>query len=67
MVTTVATGKRDRRDTTLAGPVFDFTNFTEQLAINCDSASNDQLADALATLVKTLMQQGLLQGTVKTA
>ena len=64
VITTHYEGKRDKRDVTIAAPVFAFSNFTENITINCDGASNDQLADALATLVGQLMEQGIIQGTV---
>ncbi len=63
----VATGNRDLRDNRNTGPVFAFTNFTEDLAIDCNSATNDELADALATLVKILIEQGIVNGTVASA
>ena len=51
MVTTIHEGKRDKRDASIAHTAWDFSNFTEDVSINCDSATNDELADALATLV----------------
>ena len=67
MVTTIHEGKRDKRDASIAHTAWDFSNFTEDVSINCDSATNDELADALATLVGQLMEQGILIGTVKSA
>ena len=68
MVTEVYNGnKRDKRDPVGGQVAFTFTNFTENLSINCDGASNDQLADALATLIGQLMEQGIIKGTVSTA
>lgn len=67
MVTTIHEGKRDRRDQVAAQTPWAFTNFTENATINCNAASNDQLSDALATLVGQLMEQGILIGTVKSA
>ncbi len=64
VVTTHYTGKRDKRDVTGAAVTFAFTNFTENVTIDCNSASNDQLADALATLVGQLMEAGVIKGTV---
>ena len=67
MVTTAYEGKRDKRDPIIAQSVFTVSNFTENVTLNCDSASNDQLSDILATLIGQLMEQGIIQGTVKTA
>ena len=64
VVTTHYEGKRDVRDATIASVTFAMSNFTENVAINCDSASNDQLADCLATLIGQLMEAGIIQGTV---
>jgi hypothetical protein len=67
MATTILTGTRVKRDNRGTQGVWAFTNFTENLSINCDGASNDQLSDALATLVKMLIEQGVLKGTIATA
>ena len=63
----VATGANDKRDPTREQAAFTFTNYTENLSINCNGASNDQLSDCLAAICKQLMEQGILKGTVATA
>ena len=63
----VHTGNRDIRDVRAQATAWRFENFTENAAtINCDGASNDQLADALATLVGQLIDKGILIGVVGT-
>ena len=63
----VATGNGDKRNPISTQVAFTFTNYTELLSIDCNNASNDQLSDALATLILVLMQQGVIKGTVSTA
>jgi len=68
MATEVYNGNtNDKRDPRAGQVAFTFTNFTENLSVNCDGASNDQLADALATLIGQLMEQGIIKGTISTA
>ena len=66
VVTTVHEGKRDKRDNTISQTAWLLHNFSEDTTFNCDSASNDELADALATLVGQLMELGILRGVVGT-
>lgn len=66
VVTTVHEGKRDKRENTEQQPAWLLHNFTEDTDFDCNSASNDELADALATLVGQLMELGILRGVVGT-
>ncbi len=66
VVTTVHEGKRDRRDSTISQTAWLLHNFSEDTTFDCDSASNAELADALATLVGQLMELGILKGVVGT-
>jgi len=66
-VVVLATGVRDKRDNRDQGPVFALTNWTEDVDIDCNSATNDELSDLLGTLIKTLIEQGTLNGTVASA
>lgn len=66
VITTVHEGKSDKRDITRALGAWQCHNFTENLAFDCNGASNDQLADALATLIGQLMEAGLIKGIVGT-
>ena len=63
----LATGNRNERDIRATGPVFTLTNWTEDLAIDCNSATNDELSDMLGTLIKTLIERGIINGTVASA
>ena len=62
----VHTGKRDRRDPVIAQTAWRLENFTADTTYDCNNASNAELADALATLVGQLMDQGILLGEVGT-
>lgn len=66
VITTVHEGLNDKRQITPALGAWQCHNFTENLAFDCNGASNDQLSDALATLIGQLMEQGLLRGVVGT-
>lgn len=43
---------------------FAITNWTELLSLDCDAASNDQLADMVGTIIKILIAAGLWGGSV---
>ena len=63
----VARGVRDLRDNRDKGPVFAITNWTEDVDINADSATNNELSDLIGTVIKVLIEQGILNGTVASA
>ena len=63
----VATGDRGYRDSRASGPVFALTNWTSDVDIDCNSATNDELSDLVGTLIKALIEQGILNGTVASA
>ena len=65
MVTT-ATGVRDLRDNRAQNVVFAITNHTTDVALDCDSTNDGELADVLGTLIQNLIEQGILNGTVNT-
>ena len=65
-VTTVHEGKRDTRDSRINQTAWLLHNFSEDTTFDCNSASNAELADALATLVGQLMEQGIITGVVGT-
>ena len=58
MVTTSYDGNRGNR-----GSVFVVTDWTEDLALDCDSDDAD-LGDVLGTVIKELIQKGILNGSV---
>ena len=43
---------------------YSYTNFTSDRDIDCASSSNNALGDGLGTVVKDLIDLGILQGTV---
>lgn len=43
---------------------FTVTDFTEALALDCDTSSNEQLGDTLGTVINELIKLGILNGTV---
>ena len=60
-------GARDRLTSDNAGtpttPKFTITNHTEDYDMDCDGLVG-VVADTLGTLIKTLIQKGLINGTV---
>ena len=60
----VATGVRDLRDNRDKGPFFVLTNWTSDVDIDCNSATNDELSDLIGTLIKVLIERGILNGTI---
>ena len=43
---------------------FTITNWNEDVALDCDSTSDGELADVLGTLIKELIAAGVIAGTV---
>ena len=60
----IATGTRDKRDNRGVGPVFVLTNWTSDVDIDCNSATNDELSDLIGTLIKALIEAGVINGTI---
>lgn len=52
----------DKRDVT--SQIFTVTNFTEAIALDCSGASNNDLGDALGTLIQELTRQGILRSAI---
>lgn len=44
--------------------VFAFTNWTSDVALDCDSNTAAEIADVLATLCKVLIEKGIIKGSV---
>ena len=64
MVTISYTGEKDK------GVTFNnysITNWTEDHALNCDTAAAAEICDVLATLISDLINQGIIKGSVATA
>ena len=53
-----------KRDLTGQTPSFAITNHNEDLALNCDSTTDAELADVLGTVIRELIRKGILNGTV---
>lgn len=53
---------QDIRD--IEGTAFTITNWNSDVALDCDSTSDGELADVIGTLIKTLIEQGILSGSV---
>lgn len=53
---------RNQRDNPQAE--FTITNWNEDVALDCDSTSDGELADVLGTIIKQLIEAGVLQGSV---
>jgi len=66
MVTT-HTGTGILRDCRDAQAVFAITNYTNDVAMDCNAATDTEICDVLATLIKQLIEQGILNGSVATA
>lgn len=66
MVTT-HTGTSVIRDCRSTQEVFAVTNWSSDVAMNCDAAADAEIADVLGTLIKVLIEQGILNGSVATA
>jgi hypothetical protein len=54
-----------KRDTSSQTPSFAVTNITQDLALNCDEEAGAlHVADVLGTLIRELIRQGIIHGTV---
>lgn len=65
MVTVNSNG--DAGDKGKTGGVFAVTNWTSDYAMDCNTASDAEICDVLATLISDLIRQGILKGSVATA
>jgi hypothetical protein len=57
----------DTRDKGTVANNYSITNWTEDHALNCDTAADAEICDVLATLIADLIRQGILKGSVATA
>lgn len=53
-----------RRDLTSQDLAFIITNYTQDVAMDCNAAADAEICDVLATLIKILIQKGIVNGTV---
>ena len=47
-----------------ASQSFTITNFAEDLALDCNSTSDGELADVLSTLIQELSRQGIITSSI---
>jgi hypothetical protein len=64
MTTVSFQGKKDTPQTLTA---FTITNWTSDVAMDCNAASDLEICDVLATVIAELVKLGILKGTVATA
>jgi len=66
MVAILNGGPRDTmwKDSAGTEQKFAITNFTESFSFDSGSSSNEQIGDALATLIQTLIRKGVINGTL---
>jgi len=59
-------GKRDRVTSDPGGAIgkFEVTNFTEDYSFNCNVNDTLVTSDVLATLIRELIQRGVINGTI---
>ena len=55
---------RNQRDIQDIQNQFAVTNWTNDVTLNCDQNSDLATADVLGTLIKQLIEQGVITGTV---
>lgn len=55
---------RNIKDNQNAGATFAITNWNSDVALNCDSTSDGELADVIGTVINELIRQGILIGSV---
>lgn len=63
----LATGVRDLRDNRDAQGAFTVINWVEDLDFDCNTATLGVTSDTLGTLIKILIERGVLSGTVASA
>jgi hypothetical protein len=66
-MTTDTSLKLIKRDVGASRVEFAITNYTEDVAMNCDTAAVAETNDVLATVIRELINQGILNGSVATA
>ena len=54
---------RARTTSSVSATSFAITNWTEDVALDCNSTSDAELADVLGTLVKALQDAGIIAGS----
>ena len=56
-----------RKTRDIIGSTYSLTNHTTDVDIDCNSATNDELSDLLGTVIRDLIEVGILEGTVAAA
>lgn len=64
----VSNWSRDPRDTcgvlVTGSDEFTITNLSQDLAMDCNAAADAEICDVLGTLIKILIEKGIISGTV---
>jgi len=53
-----------RENNGVLAPAISVTNWTNDVAMDCDTAAAAEIADVLGTVIKQLQEQGILNGGV---
>ena len=66
MVEILQGGKKDKvfGDSTGAYPKFQITNLTEDYDMDCNASADAVICDVLGTLIRELIERGVINGTV---
>jgi len=55
-----------RDNNNIHAPAFSVTNHTQDLAMDCNAAADAEIADVLGEVIRQLIDQGILNGSVST-
>lgn len=58
--------RNKRDDNNIHAPAFTITNHTQDLALDCNSTTDAELADVIGEVIRQLVDLGILNGTVTT-
>lgn len=53
-----------RENNDVLAPAFTVTNWTNDVALDCNAAADAEICDVLGTLIKQLQEQGIINGSV---
>jgi len=53
-----------RENNDILSPAFTVTNWTDDVALDCNAAADAEISDVLGTLIKHLIEQGIINGSV---
>lgn len=58
--------RNQRENNDILAPEFTVTNWTDDVALDCNAAAVAETNDVLGTLIRQLIRLGILNGTVST-